>query len=405
MFIIILPPQSFTSTILKAPVEKPWLSTHDRWSTFGQWLTRLIFLLGVCAAGAICFFDVSSIPKLGNVCLVFDDEFNSLDTNTWQREVAVGDFGNGEFQWYTANDNNSFVQNGKLYIVPTLTSDSIGENAVLNGGKIDLGNACTAVNSTGCTAIGDSSAGTVINPVQSARLTTRMSHAIQYGRVEVKAKMPKGDWLWPAIWMLPSNDTYGQWPMSGEIDIAESKGNGMDYPAQGSNFVSSALHWGPTSTIDAWTNTWGWIQQRRASYADEFHTYALEWNHEFMRFYIDSKTVSSLQVNFKKESLFDRGKFPQIITDGANQVVLKNPWQGRGNNAPFDQPFYLILNVAVGGTNGWFPDGVGNKPWVDQSATAMRDFATQQQTWSKTWPQDITQRAMIIDSVKMWRTC
>ena len=58
--------------------------------------------------------------------------------------------------------------------------------------------------------------------------------------------------------------------------------------------------------------------------------------------------------------------------------------------------FYLIMDVAVGGTNGWFPDGAGNKPWLDGSLTAMHDFAEAQDTWYATWPQDPKQRGMVM---------
>ena len=66
----------------------------------------------------------------------------------------------------------------------------------------------------------------------SARLTTKNSHHIRYGKVEIVAKLPRGDWLWPALWMMPVDDAYGPWPMSGEIDIMESRGNGPEYKAQ-----------------------------------------------------------------------------------------------------------------------------------------------------------------------------
>ena len=66
----------------------------------------------------------------------------------------------------------------------------------------------------------------------SAPLTTKNSHHITYGKVEIRAKLPEGDWLWPALWMLPVDEAYGPWPMSGEIDIMESRGNGVDYKAQ-----------------------------------------------------------------------------------------------------------------------------------------------------------------------------
>jgi Glycosyl hydrolases family 16 len=80
--------------------------------------------------------------------------------------------------------------------------------------------------------------------VRSARLTTQGAKSIQYGRVEVVAKVPKGDWLWPAIWMMPEDSVYGIWPLSGEIDIMESRGNARGYRNGGRETVSSTIHWG-----------------------------------------------------------------------------------------------------------------------------------------------------------------
>lgn len=89
--------------------------------------------------------------------------------------------------------------------------------------------------------------GNIINPIQSAKITTVSSFSIKYGRVEVRAKLPQGDWLWPAIWLLPADNAYGQWPASGEIDIMESRGN-LNYPTNlggGVESFGSTLHWGP----------------------------------------------------------------------------------------------------------------------------------------------------------------
>ena len=139
---------------------------------------------------------------------------------------------NGEFEMTTNSANNSFVQDGKLYLVPTLTSDVIGKQSVLDGYTYNI-TGCTAVNSTtGCGAVSNLTAGTVINPVMSARISTKHSHHIQYGKVEVVAKLPRGDWIWPSIWMLPVTETYGPWPASGEIDIMQARGNAPEYPAQ-----------------------------------------------------------------------------------------------------------------------------------------------------------------------------
>ena len=133
----------------------------------------------------------------------------------------------------TNSANNSFVRDGHLYIVPTLTSDVIGRDNVLgiNPYTFNL-TGCTDANATNCGAVSNASARAVIPPVMSARITTKNHYSIQYGRVEIQAKLPRGDWLWPALWMLPVDDAYGAWPRSGEIDIMEARGNGVDYTAQ-----------------------------------------------------------------------------------------------------------------------------------------------------------------------------
>jgi hypothetical protein len=101
-------------------------------------------------------------------------------------------------------------------------------------------------------------------------------------------------------------------------------------------------------------------------------TYGLEWTPTHLYTYIDTRLMQVLYTNFKTP-FWQRGKFP-VTND--NGTALFNPWGQTTNKAtPFDQPFYLILNVAVGGTNGWFEDGKANKPWVDASGYRARfDF-------------------------------
>ena len=141
----------------------------------------------------------------------------------------------------TDSANNSFVRDGRLYIVPTLTSDIIGYNAVRGDPPFTYNiTGCTDANATNCGAVSNLTSKAVIPPVMSARIHTRGHYSIKYGRVETSAKLPRGDWLWPALWMLPvSEDKYGPWPRSGEIDIMESRGNGPDYQAQ---YVFLCLH-------------------------------------------------------------------------------------------------------------------------------------------------------------------
>ena len=106
----------------------------------------------------------------------------------------------------TSSSNNTFIENGVLYLVPTLTSDVIGREAIFDSFTFNLTD-CTNVNGTSCGAVSNRTTRSVINPVQSSRIITKNATStanIRYGKVEVVAKMPTGDWIWPAIWMLPT---------------------------------------------------------------------------------------------------------------------------------------------------------------------------------------------------------
>lgn len=138
---------------------------------------------------------------------------------------------------------------------------------------------CTGDGWMNCVSATNTTNGTIVNPVKSARLTTKKGAQIKYGRVEVVAKLPQGDWMWPAIWMLPENDVYGAWPRSGEIDILESRGNNytyLDYSG-GNNVASSALHWGPAPKYDAYHKTLATKNANHAQWGDGFHTWGMEW--------------------------------------------------------------------------------------------------------------------------------
>ncbi|KAF5017551.1 hypothetical protein F66182_10504, partial [Fusarium sp. NRRL 66182] len=159
----------------------------------------------------------------------------------------IGGFGTGEFEWTTTDDRNVFVDQEGLHIVPTLTTDTTPITAaeITNGYTLNLTQAggdgsCTVTTNEACSVRPNSTLGTVINPVRSARLNTNGSKSITYGRVEVVAKLPAGDWLWPAIWMMPTNDVYGGWPASGEIDLSESRGNDISYANGGRDVMSSS---------------------------------------------------------------------------------------------------------------------------------------------------------------------
>lgn len=302
---------------------------------------------------------------------------------------------NGQFEETTDTDENVFFKDGMLVIKPTLQDPKLmTTNNVINLTKVGT---CTSDTWFNCVATTNTTNGTVVNPVKSGRINTKAGAFIQHGRVEVEAKMPAGDWMWPAIWMLPVKDTYGVWPASGEIDILESRGNNYTYPMGGNNIMSSTLHWGPDPDDDAW-----WRNNKRetalhSTWSDEFHTFGLEWSEKYLFSYIDSRLLQVIYVKFDAP-FWKKGHFPPSSENGTRLI---DPWSQTGRfNTPFDQDFYLILNVAVGSTNGWFEDGVAAKPWVDASPTAKRDFWNARDQWYPTWKEG---GQMEVKSVKMWQ--
>ncbi|KAK0284527.1 hypothetical protein LTR35_000863 [Friedmanniomyces endolithicus] len=388
------PPRYFHSRrIRKGEQERPWL---DRKDPKEKWVT-IIPLIGIAIGlGLAGFLIYEGLQSVSNhvYCPVLTETFSEgLNNKVWTKEVELGGYGNGQFEWTTNTDENAFIQDGMLVIKPTLQDQKLMEtNNVIN---LLSDGSCSTKNWNDCVAVTNTTNGTVVNPVKSARLNTKAGAVIKYGRVEVEARMPAGDWLWPAIWMLPVNSTYGPWPASGEIDIVESRGNNHTYPQGGNNIVSSTLHWGPDPGNDGWYMNNVKREALHTTYSAGFHTFGLEWSEKYVFSYIDTRLLQVMYASFNKP-FWQKGNFPP---SDANGTRLVDPWSQTGKDStPFDQDFYLILNVAVGGTNGWFEDGVESKPWVDASPTARKDFWNARSQWYPTWQKN---GQMTVKSVKI----
>lgn len=151
---------------------------------------------------------------------------------------------------------------------------------------------------------------------------------------------------------MPKHDAYGNWPSSGEIDIVESRGNAPGHPQGGWDTSSSALHWGPNWQTNRYDLTRSGAKSISPDLADAngFHNFSMvcfilltfkEWTPEAMRTFIDGKEI--LNVPLTNFNAFQRGGF---------QTSNANPWKDACPQAPFDQEFVLMFNVAIGGTNG-----------------------------------------------------
>lgn len=153
----------------------------------------------------------------------------------------------------------------------------------------------------------------------SGKITTLGKFSMKYGRIDIKAKLPVGNGLWPAIWMMPADNSYGDWPASGELDITENKGR---LPQE----EYGTLHYGGPNNHIYTGATYTFPQGQSVN---EYHVYSVEWEPGEIRWYVDGK-IYQKQNNWKNygPNNDEKYSFP----------------------APFDKPFYLILNLAVGGT-------------------------------------------------------
>ena len=219
--------------------------------------------------------------------LIWNDEFNgnALDQAAWSYDMGDGcpalcGWGNNELQYYTNSADNLFFQDGKMII-------EARQQAV--GGK----------NYT------------------SARIKTAGKKAFRFGRIDIRAKLPKGKGIWPALWMLPQNNTYGSWPRSGEIDIMELVG-------QEPGKVHGTLHYGPGPGSTQINNTY---TLNSGTFYDEFQVFSLEWQPDVIRWYVDGNLYATAE-----KSAFG------------------------GLNYPFNEEFYMLINLAVGGNWPGSPD-------------------------------------------------
>ena len=235
--------------------------------------------------------------------MVWNDEFDgtSYDKSKWQAEtgflsnendINTAGWGNYEKQYYTDSGNNISQDDGKLNITlkreEKLFFDTNGYGATAN--------------------------------YSSGKLVSKDLFSVKYGRVDIRAKMPTGTGLWSALSMLPNDEIYGSWASSGEIDIFGGCGRTPE-------MVKGTLHYGSKwpDNKNA-SNSLNIVENgKKGTNISDWHVYSMIWEEGIIRFYCDGKCY------FECDSWY-------------TAASRSNP------NAPFDQRFYLILNLAAGGS-------------------------------------------------------
>ena len=244
--------------------------------------------------------------------LVWSDEFNGteLDREKWKPEQSCWGGGNQERQCYTDRAENIRVADGSLHLM--------ARKELFTGPDRPP-------------EIADNPNPQKTQEYTSGKIRTLGISSWKYGKIEFRAKSPKGQGTWPAVWMMPADNYYGGWPRSGEIDILEGVNLGATCDTckggVGENRMISALHFGDYAPKNTVLDTRVALPSN-ALPSDEYHVWTLEWGEGLMRFYLDGRKYWELT---------------DADWDSASPLAKSNPV------APFDQPFYIMANLAIGG--------------------------------------------------------
>ncbi len=222
--------------------------------------------------------------------LVWEDNFDGdkLNRDDWNVELHEPGWVNAEWQEYVDSEDNIFIEDGKLVIRPIKTTDADGNDYYTSG-----------------------------------RVSTQNKQDFTYGVFEARLKVPEGTGYLPAFWLMATDENvYGQWPRCGEIDIMEVHGSEP-------TTTYATLHYG-----NPHAQSQGSKKLDSGSFADEFHTFTVEWNPGKINWFVDGYLVHTENDWYS-------------ATEGQGELTYP---------APFDQPFYMILNLAVGGSWVGYPD-------------------------------------------------
>lgn len=300
-------------------------------------MRRLTTSFSVIVAGFMCLLlvfcgqslaDVGSGAKAVGAAngweVVWSDDFEgeTLDRTKWRPEVSCWGGGNNERQCYTDRQQNIQVQDGVLRL--------IARKGRYTGPLLPEGMA-------------GAPGGRKWQPYTSGKISTRGLSAFKYGRFSARMKLPEGQGTWPGFWMMPERAVYGDWPLSGEIDIMEAVNLETpcgDCPAGIERRTSGALHFGglPPDNTYLFLQTTG---ENEVGPSKEWRVYSVEWAAGVIQWLVDGKVFMRIE---------------------SSAWYTASPDAEASSNAPFDQAFHVMLNLAVGGNLPEKSNGAGFDP-------------------------------------------
>ncbi|XP_014612696.1 PREDICTED: beta-1,3-glucan-binding protein-like [Polistes canadensis] len=330
---------------------------------------------------------ISPHPEKGQ--LILNEDFNYLNESLWSRDVKIPLEPDYEFCIYH-NDNHPYlvqIIDGVLRIQPVILEDLYGVNITIYG-KLNLAG-CTSNIPQECSQ--NAEAFNILPPIISAKLNTKTRFAFKYGKIEIRAKFPEGDWLYPELWLEPLYSLYGPNYASGRVLLGFARGNAnlVDTKDFDKIFDARKLEFGFRSGFSTiHEETIHKIMDRGSRWNQDFHVYTTIWNENGFEFLVDGEEIGRL-TSTTKGSWLHQFNISSIT-----------------NISPFDQEFYISIGVGVGGRRV-FPDNIMSsgfvKPWKNVGAKAILQFWNARNQWLQSWRRDDSRKtALEVDYVKVW---
>ncbi|XP_045766768.1 beta-1,3-glucan-binding protein-like [Maniola jurtina] len=330
-----------------------------------------------------------TLVRNGQACagkIIFEDKFDSLREDVWQIEQYIPDEPDYPFVSYQRpfNAQTVSVQGGNLRIEPKLQQNIPGfSNSSIEMGVLDLFSGCTAT-STKCRA--EAWGASILPPIVSGRLTSK-TFAFTYGVVEIRAKLPQGDWLYPDILLESFLKKYGVLNYaSGVVRIAGARGNGQ--LSDRSFDIGNKMLYGGVLMDAKCRDVLQGSRPSSRPWGDEFHVYTVRWTPDEITLSVDGEEWARFAPTGEglRDSFSTSCDVPRSVLATGSKL------------APFDDHFVITLGVAAGGITE-FPDDVTSggkpKPWRNTSRKASLLFWQDMASWIETWRQP----ALLVDYV------
>ncbi|XP_033230312.1 beta-1,3-glucan-binding protein-like isoform X2 [Belonocnema kinseyi] len=317
--------------------------------------------------------------------IIFEETFNNLNESIWTREIKIPQEPDFEFCVYRNDGNDDgivTVNENSLRITPRILEEAYGDNSVYIG-KMVLAN-CSSNVFEECQR--DATAFHILQPVISSRLITKNSFNFRYGKIEINAKFPQGDWIFPEMYLLPRYESKDDKYAFAKVNLGVARGNERLYNEDnfseefGGKLLEYGIRFGISEKLQHKNVT---KFKRNGPWTTDFHKYTTIWSEDGFSFFVDST-----EVGFLRFEDFD-------------QFSTRN-----GRVAPFDQEFYLCIGLGVGGLY-IFPDNTTNgkysKPWKNVGAKAMLNFWKAKDQWLPSWKrQSRIETSFKVKSIKIW---